>query len=55
MARRLFSPRRYLGIEIEVNQKYLRESESIRRMARRFARTLARVVEAGQRFSVAAQ
>jgi len=51
MARQLFSPREYLGIEIEVNQKYLREPESIRRMARQFARTLEEVVEAGQRFS----
>jgi predicted N-formylglutamate amidohydrolase len=50
MARLLFSPRRYLGIEIELNQKYLRDPESIRRMARQFARTLAEVVErAGRR------
>jgi predicted N-formylglutamate amidohydrolase len=55
MARRLFSPREYLGIEIELNQKYLREPESVRRMARQFARTLAGVVEdAGQRRSWAA-
>ena len=54
MARRLFFPRRYLGIEIELNQKYLRDPESIRRMARQFARTLANVVDgAGQRRGVA--
>jgi predicted N-formylglutamate amidohydrolase len=51
MARRLFSQREYLGIEIELNQKYLREPESIRRMARQFAGTLGEVVEADQRFS----
>jgi len=54
MARRLFSPRRYLGIEIELNQKYLRDPESIRRMARQFARTLAGTVEQnGRRRDVA--
>jgi predicted N-formylglutamate amidohydrolase len=44
MARRLFAPSRYLGIEIEVNQKCLRDTESIRRIARQFAGTLAEVV-----------
>jgi hypothetical protein len=41
-----------LGIEIELNQKYLRDPESIRRVARQFARTLAGVVETDQRRAV---
>ena len=39
--RKLFRPSRYLGLEIEVNQKLLRDHKSIRQVAREFSETVA--------------